>query len=152
MSSIVVFTPVIVASWPAISAAVTAVSGSLGYALARTVRGTVRVKNTVRAELDLPACEALTIEASHECPLVIEGHGVRAEFARVSPGVVRVCLEGAGHSRSELHELGEELLAAVTQQCVYHHIVAELKARRMTIVDEEVTADRAVRIRIRNPV
>ena len=65
-------------------------------------------------------------------------------------GGLRVCMEGTGVSRKELREIGQELIERVTQQYVYHRIVTELKARHMTIVDEELAEDRTVRIRVRS--
>jgi hypothetical protein len=38
----------------------------------------------------------------------------------------------------------------VTQQYAYHRIVTELKQRNMTIVDEHVSEDQTVKIRVRN--
>jgi hypothetical protein len=59
-------------------------------------------------------------------------------------------MEGHGCSKAELKRLGEELIGRVTQQYVYHKVVTELKQRNMAIVNEEVTADRTVKIRVRN--
>jgi predicted phosphoribosyltransferase len=59
-------------------------------------------------------------------------------------------MEGTNQSRSELRRLGQELIDRVTQQYVYHRVVTELKARNMTIVDEEVAEDRTVKIRVRS--
>jgi hypothetical protein len=75
---------------------------------------------------------------------------VRAVFTRDARGALRVCMEGTNHSRSELRRLGQELIDRVTQQYVYHRVVTELKARNMTIVDEEVAEDRTVKIRVRS--
>ena len=38
----------------------------------------------------------------------------------------------------------------VTQQFVYNRIVTELKERHMSIVEEEVSEDRTIHIRVRN--
>jgi hypothetical protein len=75
---------------------------------------------------------------------------VRAIFTRDARGALRVCMEGTGQSKSELRRLGQELIDRVTQQYVYHRVVTELKARNMTIVDEELSEDRTVKIRVRS--
>ncbi len=46
-------------------------------------------------------------------------------------------MEGEGFSKSQLREIGEELMA-------------ELKERRMNVVEEEVSEDRTIEIRGRN--
>ena len=65
-------------------------------------------------------------------------------------GALKVCMEGQGKSKAELRKLGQELVGRVTQQSAYHRIVTELKQRNMAIVDEQVTADQTVKIRVRN--
>ncbi len=75
---------------------------------------------------------------------------MRAVFTRDARGALRVCMEGTNQSRAELRRLGQELIDRVTQQYVYHRVVTELKARNMTIVDEEVAEDRTVKIRVRS--
>ena len=76
--------------------------------------------------------------------------GALAVFQRDARGALRVCMEGSGHSKAELLKIGEELIGRVTQQYAYHRIVTELKERKMTIVDEQMTQDKSVKIRVRN--
>jgi hypothetical protein len=151
MSGVIVIAPVVVASWPAIAAAVTAAVGSLGFAVTQAVvKGEQHVLN--RAEIEVPDSEILAGTAGTEQQIVVEREGLRAIFSRDARGALKVCMEGAGYSQSQLRQLGEEVLGAVTQQYVYHRIVSELKDRHMAIVDEQVEADRTVRIRVRNNV
>jgi hypothetical protein len=82
--------------------------------------------------------------------LVVEREGVQVIFSRDARGALRLCVEGEGHSKQELRQIGQEVLDRVTQQYVYHRVVTELKERHMTIVDEEVSEDRTVRIRVRS--
>jgi hypothetical protein len=153
MSCVVVITPVLIASWPVMSAAVTAAVSSLGFAIVRNkaagansaVRSTARAK----AEIEVEDSEVLGEAVSSES-IVVEREGVRATFSRDQRGALKVCLDGAGHTKAELQRIGQELVERVTQQYVYHRIVTELKERKMNIVDEEVAADRTVTIRVRN--
>ena len=82
--------------------------------------------------------------------MVIEKDGIKATFSRDARGALKVCMEGVGYSKAQLREYGENLMGVVTQQYVYHRVVTELKQRQMPIVHEEVTADRSVKIRVRN--
>ena len=151
MSTIVILTPVIIANWPVITAAVTAAVGTMGFAAVRDAASQAQATATkTRAEIEVEDAEILQ-EAAGTCEeLVVEREGVRAIFRRDARGALRVCIEGEGHSKAELRRLGEELVGRVTQQYVYHRVVSELKERKMAIVDEEVAEDRTVKIRVRN--
>jgi hypothetical protein len=154
MSSVVVVTPLIIAGWPVITAAVTAAIGSMGFTVATAnsapVAATTKTKTKTRAEIDVEDSEVLHEAASAGSEMVVEREGVRVIFSRDARGALKLCVEGEGHSKSELKRIGEELLGRVTQQYVYHRVVTELQERNMTIVDEQVGADRTVKIRVRN--
>lgn len=154
MSSVVVVAPLIIAGWPVITAAVTAAVGSMGFTVVTGAGATLPVLPTTkvrnRAEIEIEDSEVLAESASAGAELVVERDGVRAVFSRDARGALKLCVEGDGHSKSELKRIGEELLGRVTQQYVYHRVVTELRERNMTIVDEQVAADRTVKIRVRN--
>ena len=151
MSTVVILTPVIIANWPMITAAVTAAVGTMGFALARSAESQTQLAGTTtREEIEVEDAEILQQAAGTDEELVVEREGVRAIFRRDARGALRVCMEGEAYSKAELRRIGEELVGRVTQQYVYHRVVSELKARKMTIVDEEVTEDRSVKIRVRN--
>jgi len=150
MSTVIVVTPLIIAAWPTITATVTAAVGTLGFALvsgaASGRRANVAAGN--RAEIEVEESEVL--EGSAGESLVVERQGVRATFSRDARGALKICVDGEGHSKSELRKIGQELLERVTQQYVYHRVVTELKQRNMAIVNEEVEEDRTIRIQVRN--
>jgi len=152
MSTVLVITPVIIASWPAITAAVTAAVGTMGFVAAK--QGEVaydgEVEQKTRAEIDVDDSEVLAEAAGSGEEIVVEREGVKAVFSRDARGALRVCMEGTGVSKSELRRIGQELVDRVTQQYVYHRVVTELKDRKMAIVDEEMSEDRTVKIRVRN--
>jgi hypothetical protein len=151
MSTVVVLTPIIIANWPAITAAVTAAVGTLGFAVARAKdTTTLKTETKTREEIEVDNSEILQESAGGGQEIVVEREGLRAVFSRDARGALRVCMEGVGYSKSELRRIGQELVDRVTQQYVYHRVVSELKSRKMTIVDEEVAEDRTVKIRVRN--
>jgi hypothetical protein len=119
-----------------------------GAAAKLPVVPTTKIRN--RAEIEVEDSEVLSETASVSGEMVVERDGVRAIFSRDSRGALKLCVEGDGHSKSELKRIGEELLGRVTQQYVYHRVVTELQERNMTIVDEQVGADHTVKIRVRN--
>jgi hypothetical protein len=153
MSTVLVVAPLVVANWPAITAAVAGAVASMGFAMAREGRtledvAPGRVAN--RAEIELENSEILGETAGVDKEIVIQRDGITARFSRDARGALRVCVEGGGLSKSELRTLGEDLIGRVTQQYVYNRLMTEMKERNMAVVHEEVDSDRTVRIRVRN--
>ncbi|HEX3601240.1 MAG TPA: DUF1257 domain-containing protein [Lacipirellulaceae bacterium] len=152
MSTVMVITPIIIANWPAITAAVAAAVGSIGFSAVQQ-RGSIEVgrSSTVnREEIEVEDSDILQGTEGTTEQMVVERDGVRATFSRDARGALKLCLEGGGLSKAQLRKLGEDLIGRVTQQYAYHRIVTELKQRNMTIVDEQVTTDQTVKIRVRN--
>jgi hypothetical protein len=151
MSCVLVVAPLVIGSWPAITAAVTAAIGTMGFTLAnQAANQRQRSDGKIRAEIEVENSEILEGTGGTGEELVVERDGIRAVFTRDARGALRVCMEGHGCSKSELKRLGEELVGRVTQQYVYHRLVTELKQRNLAIVDEEVAEDRSIKIRVRN--
>ena len=151
MSTVIVLAPLIVAGWPAITAAVTAAVATMGFSMARAGVANQQYASTEsRTEIEVENSEVLQGAAGTGQEIVVERDSVRATFTRDPRGALKICMEGKGYSKSDLKKIGEELLGRVTQQYVYHRIVTELKDRNMSIVDEEVAKDRTVKIRVRN--
>ena len=123
---------------------------TVGFAAAQETGVSGEVSSTNREEIEVEDSEILQEAAGTGEEIVVERDGVRATFSRDTRGGLRVCMEGAGMSKSALRKLGEELIGRVTQQYAYHRIVTELKERNMTIVDEQVSEDQSVKIRVRN--
>jgi hypothetical protein len=150
MSAVVVVTPLVIASWPVITAAVSAAIGTLGFSIVQSgERVQTRTRTRSREEIDVEDSEILA-DASMQEELVVERDGLRAVFSRDERGALKLCLEGEGFSKSQLREIGEELIGRVTQQFVYHRIMTELKERHMNVVEEEMTEERTIKIRVRN--
>lgn len=153
MGAVIVITPLIIANWPVITAAVTAAIGSLGFTVASAATENADLKlnqNTkTRAEIDVEESEILAESVGAEEMTVVKDD-VRITFSRDARGALKLHIEGHNHSKADLKQIGEELLGRVTQQYAYHRIVSELRERNMTIVEEHVNADNSVKIRVRN--
>jgi hypothetical protein len=157
MSCVVVISPLVIAGWPIISAAVTGAVASMGFNIIQSASAAEnshmdlrnQVQGTTRVNIELEESEILEGSVADE-RIVVERDGMRAIFSRDERGALKLCMEGEGVSKSELKRVGEELINRVTQQFVYNRVVTELKQRNMTIVDEQVSADRTVKIRVRN--
>ena len=152
MSTILVVTPLVVASWPLMSAAITAAVGTMGFAAAQNQGPRVRqiIDPKTRAEIELEDSEILAGSAGSGEQMVVERDGIRAIFSRDARGALKLCIEGSGQTKAELKRIGETLVGRVTQQYAYHRLVSELKNRQMTILDERVGEDQAIHIRVRS--
>ncbi len=153
MSTVLVVTPLIIAGWPVLTAAVSAAVGTLGFAVAQadTRQHHRRILDTkTRAEIEIEESEILAGTAGSGEEMVVERDGIRAVFSRDARGALRLCLEGHSLSKAELRQLGEELIGRVTQQYAYHRVISELKERQMNIVDERVAPDQSITIRVRH--
>ncbi len=153
MSTVMVVTPIIIANWPVISAAVAGAVGSMGFTLAEAAAGVdVRVssKNATKTEIELDDSEILSAGTELGEEMTVVRDGVTARFKRDARGSLTLCMEGEGYTKAELHQIGEELMGRVTQQYVYHRVMTEMKNKNMTIVSEEVDTDQTVHIRVKN--
>ena len=152
MSTVLVVAPLVIAAWPVMTAAISAAVGTLGFAVTQKAVPQVRqVRDTVnRAEIEVEDSEILEGTGATGEELVVEREGIRAVFSRDARGSLKLCLEGRDLSKSELKQLGEDLIGRVTQQYVYHRLVSELKERDMNIVEEQVTDDQTIKIRVRH--
>ena len=152
MSTVLVVTPIVVASWPLMSAAITAAIGTMGFAAAQNKGPRVRqiAGSKASAEIELEDSEILAGSAGTGEQMVVERDGIRAIFSRDARGALKLCVEGSGQSKAELKRIGEALVGRVAQQYAYHRLVSELKDRQMTILEERVSADQAIHIRVRN--
>jgi hypothetical protein len=150
MSAVVVVTPLVIGSWPVISAAVTAAVASMGFTQINSLKDFDEKRRVTknRAEIEVEDSEVFEGELGQE--IVVERDGVRAVFSRDARGGLKLCMEGEHLSKSELKRLGEELLGRVTQQFVYHKLVSELESQHMNIVEESVAEDRTIKIRVRS--
>ena len=101
MSAIIVLTPVIIAGWPVIAAAVTAAVGTMGFAAVRSAELGRDVATTSREEIEVNDSEILAAAAGTEEKIVVQREGITASFSRDARGALRVCMEGQGHSKRE---------------------------------------------------
>ena len=151
MSTVMVIAPIVIANWSVISAAVMGAIGTIGFTAVReNIEQEARETSANRAEIELEESEILESASGSGEEIVVERDGVRAVFGRDPRGALKVCVEGPGFSKSQLKQMGEELIGRVTQQYVYNRVVTELSDRHMTVVSEEVSADHTVKIRVRN--
>ena len=152
MSAIVVLTPIVIAAWPAISAAALAAATSMGFTLMDEARHAMAdvAADTGRVELEIPGSEVVTNSLGRDQRLRVVRDGVIATFGRDARGRASICVTGSVHTDEELRVIGEELGGRMVQQFVLHKLRTELTQRGMNIVDETVEAGDAVRLTVRH--
>jgi hypothetical protein len=148
MSAICVMTPVVIASWPVVSAAVVGAAASMGFAVIATP---AREKTTrsVGVETEVPNSEIIAEQLSPDQKIVIQKDDVTITFTTDDRNRCLACVTGKRHSDFELRHIGEEVAGRVVQQFAYNKLVSELKHRDYTIIEEQVLSDESVRLRVR---
>ena len=151
MGAVCILAPIVIAGWPAFSAAIAAAASSLGYQLvaeaARELKNTVKQSSTV--ELSIDRSEVVTGQLGRDQRITVTREGVTVTFSRDARGKASLCVSGQGRSAEALRAMGEELSRAVVQQYVYQKLVDEVRARGFVIAQEETTEDRAIHLTVR---
>ena len=149
-----VLVPIVVAAWPAFSAAIVAAATSLGYQVAsetaKQARAHPHAKVNSVVNLEIARSEVVTNQLGRDQRLSVTREGVTITFSRDSRGKASLSVVGEGHSAESLRVLGEELSQAVVQKYVYQKITDEMRARGFVLVEEETTADRSIHLKVRH--
>src|ERR1019366_6569544 len=154
MSCVCILTPVVIAAWPAFSAAVVAASASLGYQVAAEAADFKKTfanqKSSNKVELEIENSEVVTNQLGREQRIAVTRDGVTITFSRDARGKAALCVTGEGRSKDELRAMGEELSQCVVQQYVYQKLMGEMRSRGFNVVEEETSADRSIRLKVRH--
>lgn len=152
MSAVCILAPVVIAAWPAFSAAVVAAATSLGYQVAAHVNEGLReTENTgsLKVNLEIPNAEVVTGQLNRDQKISVTRDGVTVTFSRDARGRASLCVTG-DLDRESLTKLGQELSQAVVQQYVYQRLTDEMKARGFVLVEQTNEEDRSIRMRVRH--
>jgi hypothetical protein len=153
MSAVCVLTPLVIAAWPAFSAAVAAAASSLGYQVVAGIKEEAEVMAGHKAtsvQLEIARSEVVTGPLGRDQRIVVARGGVTVTFSRDARGKASLCVTGEGHSKQELKALGEELSQTVVQQYVYQKLMSEMGNRGFIVVDQETNEDRSIRLKVRH--
>jgi hypothetical protein len=153
MSCVCILAPVVIAGWPAFSAAVVAAATSLGYQVvsdAKHSHTTAVMADSGRVDLDIPNSELVTSQLGRDQRISVTRDGVTVTFSRDARGRAALCVTGTGQTDEELRALGQELSGCVVQRYVYQRLMEEMQRKGFVVVEEEATADRAIRLKVRN--
>jgi hypothetical protein len=145
---------VVIAAWPAFSAAVVAAAASLGYTV---IDEGIRQKQKAseqtaqdEVQLEIEQSEIVTNQLGRDQQIRVTRGGVTVTFARDARGKATVCVSGPGYTEEELRALGEELSQRVVQKYIHQRLLDEIRARQFVVVEEQVDENNAIRLKVRH--
>jgi hypothetical protein len=154
MSCVCILTPVVIAAWPAFSAAVVAAANSLGYAVVdEAIRQSQKASAQncdLKVSLEIANSEVVTGALGRDQSICVTREQITVTFSRDARGRASVCVSGPGHTEDELRAIGQELSQRVVQKYVYQRLMDEMQSRQFTVVEEEVDANQAIRLKVRH--
>lgn len=152
MSAVLILTPVIVAGWPTIVAAVAGAASALGLMVKETVKQDIAQQEQAAqqsVEVELANSEVITKNLALEKEIVLTKGDIEIRVGRDERGRCTVCVKGKGRTKVELKKIAEEFSQKMTQCFVYNRVATELKNKGFQMVNEEVMEDRSIRINVR---
>lgn len=152
MSAVLVLTPIIIASWPAITAAVAGAASAMGMVVNEAAKEAARenqetLEKTV--EIELSESEVIAENIAAEKEIIVAKGNVELRIKRDENGRCIVCAKGKGHTEAELKQMAEQFSQKLTQCYIYDKVMRELKSKSFQVVNEEVTEDETIRINVR---
>ena len=154
MGSVCIAAPVVIAGWPAFSAAAVSAASSLGYQVASELnmnaRATVAPGQSNAVRLESERSEAGAHPPGREQRLAVTRGGVAVTFSLNARGQASLCVTGNDESDEALRALGEELRQRVVQRYVYQKLTDEMRAHGFVVAAEEVGRNRAIHLKVRH--
>jgi hypothetical protein len=155
MSCVCILTPVVIAAWPAFSAAVVAAATSLGYTIVeegikQKQSGTVAEAGQHAINLEIEQSEIVTNQLGRDQRIRVTRQGVTVTFSRDARGKASICVTGKGYTDEELRTIGEELSQRVVQKYIHQRLLDEIRARQFVVVEEEIDENQSIRLKVRH--
>jgi Protein of unknown function (DUF1257) len=149
MGAVLVLTPLVIAAWPSIAAAVMGAAASMGFSVMGGQREDAPKKTKKKVETEIENSEVVAEQLGRGEKIVIHKGDITIEFGQDERGACTVCVHGDKHSEKELKAIGEEVAGRVVQQFAYHKLMTELKSRNFNLVEENVMQDGSIQVRVR---
>lgn len=153
MSAVLVLTPVVIGSWPIITAAVAGAAAAMSMTIAKTAAQEVKAEEAQAeqnaVEVEIAEEQELARGLATEEEIVLTKGTVTLRVRRDARGRCTVCAVGHGHTKTELKAMAQEFSQRLTQSFVYNRIMTEVKTKGFQVVNEEQMEDETVRIHLR---
>lgn len=148
MSAVCVLTPVVIGSWPIISAAVAGALTAMGFSMTNANKESVSTLHN-RVEESIDNSEVLDEHMGRGEKIVANRDGLQIEVGRDARGACTVCVSGDGYTKSQLREIARQVSTRVVQQYTYHKVITELKSRNFSVTGEQVASDGTIKLHVR---
>lgn len=154
MSTVLILAPVIVSSWPIITAAAAAAATSIGLRTAETAseiaQENMAASDENSVEIDIKQNESINDNVAEGQSLSFQAEdGVCITVKRDARGKCVVCAKGKGFTDAELAQRGQQFMDKFTQCYVYDKVMRELKAKNFQVVDQSLEKDESIRVHVR---
>ncbi len=150
MSSVCVLTPIVVGSWPMIAAAVASAASTMGFTINVPVEaGLSGPKLRQKAVVDIENSAAAEAGMALQQTITMYQGDLEIQVKQDQRGALSVCVIGESHSKSELEAIGKQVSGRIVQQFAYHKLMSELRTRGFDIVDQSVSQDQSIQVRVR---
>lgn len=150
MSAVLILTPIIIASWPAITAAVAGAASAMGMVVTNAVKENLKEQQETKeksVEVELSQSEITGTLLNKE--IVVTKGNVEFRIKSDEQGRCVVHAKGQGHNDAELKMMAEQFGQKITQCYIYDKVIRELKNKEFQVVNEDVTDDQSIRIHVR---
>jgi hypothetical protein len=158
---LVVAVPLVLGSWPAISAAILAGGAALGYTALNKENSVANLNENSHSnqalQQDLERSVQMTMSESQVvADSLLRGESffmqrgdVQATFRVDGRGACQVHISGKNMTNAQLEAAGVELMDRVRQQFAYSKVMQEMEARGFQVQSQEVEGNQSIRIRVK---
>jgi hypothetical protein len=158
---LVVAVPLVLGSWPAISAAILAGGAALGYTALSKENSVASLNEDSHSkqalQQDLERSVQMTMSESQVvADSLLRGESfsmqrgdVQATFRVDGRGACQVHISGKNMTNAQLEAAGVELMDRVRQQFAYSKVMQEMEARGFQVQSQEVEGNQSIRIRVK---
>lgn len=146
MGAIIILAPAMMAAWPVVSASVAGAATAMGFAQLNDQPENLHKLDSV--ELDVEGGETVVEQLAASEKLIFQKDDMVLTFARDARGKCRVTMHGQA-AQEELRSVGQEFAGEVVQQYAYHVLMGQLDQQGFNVVDQEVTEDQTIHVRVR---
>ncbi len=145
MGACIILTPVVIAAWPMLAAAVTSAAVAAGFSMEKAAKAAVNLNSV---DLSMENMDVVGESLGHDQQITIKRDGVILTFSRDAAGQFKTQARGS-QSQAELETIGREMAGKIIQQYVYRRLNQELANQGFEAIEEEQAADQTIHLHVR---
>lgn len=151
MSIIMVVAPIVSASWPIISTAACSAATSFGFTIMKKEYEDrpQQIKLEESVEMEIDNSEVFKESLRDRKQLVFKKDDIKITFYADEHGKYMLRVKGTNKTKSQLQQIGKEMMNRITQQYAYNKVVSELKRKGYSVAIEEMLENKTVRVVVR---